>query len=156
MKNLLGALLACTCLASAQTPANWRTVDWKRQQPEVLQHYRSLIQIDSSNPPGNETKVAEYLKKVLESAGIPTQTFSNDPTRANLVARIKGNGTKRPLLIMAHTDVAGTQREKRPVDPFGAIMKHGYICARGSNDATDKLAAMLNTQRLITRNQASL
>ncbi len=88
----------------------------------MLQHYRSRarLQIDSSNPPGNETKVVEYLKKVLEGAGIPTQTFSNaTATRANLVARLKGNGTKKPLLIMAHTDVVGTQKEKWPVDPFG-------------------------------------
>jgi acetylornithine deacetylase/succinyl-diaminopimelate desuccinylase-like protein len=153
MKIFLGMLLPL--VLSAQT-SNWRSVDWKKQDVEVLQHYRSLIQIDSSNPPGNETKVVEYLKKVLEGAGIPTQTFSNDPTRATLVARIKGNGTKKPLLIMAHTDVVGTQKEKWPVDPFAAIMKDGYIWGRGSIDDKDKLTAMLNTMLLLKRNQAKL
>jgi acetylornithine deacetylase/succinyl-diaminopimelate desuccinylase-like protein len=153
MKIFFGMLLPLAL--SAQT-SNWRNVDWKKQDVEVLQHYRSLIQIDSSNPPGNETKVVEYLKKVLGEAGIPTQTFSNDPARANLVARLKGNGTKKPLLIMAHTDVVGTQKEKWPVDPFGAIMKDGYIWGRGSIDDKDKLTAMLNTMLLLKRNQAKL
>ena len=155
MKILVGALLTVAAL-SAQTPANWRTVDWKQEQAAILQHYRSLIQIDTSNPPGNETKAVEYLKKLLEGAGIPTQVFSNDPTRANLVARIKGNGTRRPLLIMAHTDVVGVQKEKWPVDPFGAIIKDGYIWGRGSIDDKDKVTAMVTTMLLLKRNQAKL
>ncbi len=155
MKILLGALLTVAAL-SAQTPANWRTVDWKQEQAAILQHYRSLIQIDTSNPPGNETKAVEYLKKLLEDAGIPTQVFSNDPTRANLVARIKGNGSKRPLLIMAHTDVVGVQKEKWPIDPFGAIIKDGYIWGRGSIDDKDKVTAMVTTMLLLKRNQAKL
>ena len=155
MKIMVGALVTVVAL-SAQTPANWRTVDWKQEQAAILQHYRSLIQIDTSNPPGNETKAVEYLKKLLEDAGIPTQTFSNDPTRANLVARIKGNGTRRPLLIMAHTDVVGVQKEKWPVDPFGAIIKDGYIWGRGSIDDKDKLTAMVTTMLLLKRNQAKL
>ena len=155
MKILVGALLTVAAL-SAQTPANWRTVDWKQEQAAILQHYRSLIQIDTSNPPGNETKAVEYLKKLLEDAGIPTQVFSNDPTSANLVARIKGNGTRRPLLIMAHTDVVGVQKEKWPVDPFGAIIKDGYIWGRGSIDDKDKVTAMVTTMLLLKRNQAKL
>src|SRR5262245_47752151 len=91
--SLLTAAALC-----GQTPP----VDWKKQEPEVLRHYRALVQIDSSNPPGNETAVVDYLRKVLEAEGIGTKTFALDPARANLVARIKGNGKKRPLLIMAH------------------------------------------------------
>src|SRR5215468_3101299 len=107
-----GALLSAS-LAQAQT------VDWKKQQAEILKHHRSLVQIDSSSPPGNETKVDDYLKRVFEAEGIPVRTFALDPNRGNLVARLKGNGTKRPILLMAHTDVVGVQREKWPVDPFG-------------------------------------
>ena len=121
---LAGVVLSvlCSSVAGAQTPS----VHWQTQNAEILRHYRSLIQIDSSNPPGNETKVVDYLKQVLEAEGIPTRTFALDPARANLVARLKGNGRKRPLLILAHTDVVGVQREKWPVDPFGAVMKDGY------------------------------
>ena len=98
---ILTALLASA--AFAQTPA----IDWDKQKAEILQHYRALVQLDTSNPPGNETRAVEYLKKVLEAEGIPTKTFALDPKRANLVAGLKGNGSKRPLLILAHIDVVG-------------------------------------------------
>ena len=70
---------------------------------------------------------AHLAKNLLEAEGIPTKTFALDPNRANLVARLKGNGSKRPLLLLAHTDVVPVQVEKWPVDPFGAVMKDGYI-----------------------------
>jgi len=131
-------------------------IDWEKSKPEILRHYRALVQIDSSSPPGNESKVADYLRRVLESEGIPTKTLAKDPTRANLVARLKGNGSKRPLLIMAHTDVVGVQREKWPVDPFGAEMKDGYIWGRGTVDDKDKLAANLVTMLWLKRNNVPL
>src|SRR5204862_4953778 len=91
-----------------------RSVDWEKQKTEILQHYRDLVQINTIY--GNETKAVEYLKKVLDAEGIPSKTFGLDPKRANLVARLKGNGSKRPLLILAHTDVVGVLREKWPVE----------------------------------------
>src|ERR1700757_4834216 len=114
LMSAFALIAAFAATASAQVP----TVAWDNQEAEILRHYRSFIQIDTSNPPGNETKAVEYLKKALEAEGIPTSTFALDPARANLVARIKGNGRRRPILILAHTDVVGVQREKWPVDPF--------------------------------------
>jgi len=139
-------------LAGAQGPA----VDWKKQEAELLKHHRALIQIDSSSPPGNETRAADYLKKVFEAEGIPVQTFALKPARANLVARLKGNGSKRPLLLMAHTDVVGVQKEKWPVDPFGAVLKDGYIWGRGSRDDKDKLASNLMVMLLAKRSGTRL
>jgi acetylornithine deacetylase/succinyl-diaminopimelate desuccinylase-like protein len=138
--------------AAAQVPA----VDWKKQDPEILRLYRSLVQIDTSSPPGNETNAVTYLKKVLEDEGIPVKTFAMQPARANLVARLKGNGKQKPLLIMAHTDVVPVQREKWPVDPFGAVLKDGYIWGRGTADDKDKLAANLMVMLLAKRMGASL
>ena len=91
---------------------------------------------------------------MLEAEGIPTKTFALDPNRANLVARLKGNGSKRPLLIFAHTDVVPVQIEKWPVDPFGAVMKDGYVWGRGTIDDKDKLTAMLMTMILMKRSRA--
>src|ERR1700693_4765870 len=122
--------LVFVALASAQTPA----IDWNKQSSEIVGHYRTLVQIDSSNPPGNETGVVAYLKKTLETEGIPAKVFSKQPSRPNLVARLKGNGRKRPLLLMAHTDVVPVQKEKWPVDPFGAVLKDGYFWGRGTRD----------------------
>lgn len=141
--------------AGGQVPA----INWKAQEPEILRHYSALVQIDSSNPPGNETAVVTYIKKVFDAEGIPSQVFALEPARANLVARIprnNPNGSKRPILIMAHTDVVGVQREKWPVDPFGAIRKDGYIWGRGTVDDKDKLAANLMLMLLLKRTGAKL
>src|SRR5262245_49087767 len=88
------SLAAIAALAFAGTAsaafADAPKVDWKKQEAEILQRHRELIQIDSSSPPGNETKVDDYLKQVLEAEGIPVKTFALNPRRGNLVARIKG------------------------------------------------------------------
>jgi acetylornithine deacetylase/succinyl-diaminopimelate desuccinylase-like protein len=134
-----------------QNTSSRNAIDWQKERAEILGHYRSLIQIDSSNPPGNETLVVDYLKRVFDSEGIPAKTFALEPSRANLVARIKGNGRKRPILLMAHTDVVGVQREKWPVDPFGAVVKDGYVWGRGSADDKDVLSANLMVMLLVKR-----
>jgi acetylornithine deacetylase/succinyl-diaminopimelate desuccinylase-like protein len=150
MKRFTAAVLAAAsvCSLRAQVPA--AKVDWEKLRPEILGHYRALVQLDTTA--GHEILAVEYLKKVFDAEGIPTRTFALDPNRPNLVARLKGNGSKRPLLILAHTDVVGVQRDKWPVDPFGAVMKDGYIWGRGSKDDKPVLAAnliaMLTLKRL--------
>src|SRR5438105_2639446 len=114
--------IALLCLAVplatlAQTPR----AEWQAAQSETLTHFRKLVQIDSSNPPGNETRVVDYLKSVFTKDGIASEVFALEPERANLVARLKGNGKKRPVLLLAHTDVVRVQPDKWPLDPFGAV-----------------------------------
>ena len=131
MKPGVALVVAALSAASlgAQAPVGTRTIDWDWLRPEILERYRALVQIDTTA--GRETLAVDYLKRTLEAEGIPTKTFSLDPARANLVARIKGNGLKRPLLILAHTDVVGVDREKWPVDPFGAVIEgRGHLGAR--------------------------
>src|SRR5688500_7171058 len=151
MKHLLvlAGALAAVCSLAAQAPPSAQPIDCEKLRPEIRDRYRELVQIDSTS--GRETLVVNYLKKVLEAEGIPTQTFAQNPARANLVARLKGNGSKRPLLILAHTDVVGVQREKWPVDPFGAVLKDGYIWGRGSKDDKPVLAANLITMLMLKR-----
>ena len=88
MKRLLAPALAIAALASlhAQSPGE-RAVDWSRLRPEILERYRDLVKIDTTA--GRETLAVDYLKKVLESEGIPTRTFALDPEGANLVARLR-------------------------------------------------------------------
>jgi len=155
MRKVLSVSLLTVLLSLASTAQVRRSaVDWQKEQAEILQHYRNLVQINTVY--GNETKATEYVKRVLDAEGIPSKTFALDPNRANLVARLKGNGSKRPLLILAHTDVVAVQPEKWPVDPFGAVMKDGYIWGRGAIDDKDKLVAMLMTMILIKRSGAVL
>ena len=120
--NIRFTLAALAALGAAQIPsaAQIPTVDWNQQQAELLRHYRALVQLDTSNPPGNETRVAEYLKKVLEAEGIPVLLAAKDPARANVIARLKGNGSKRPMLIMGHSDTVQVDPSKWTFAPFSA------------------------------------
>src|SRR2546421_9337100 len=76
-------------------------VDWPAVDAETLRHYQTLIRFDTTE---KEKPAAEYLKRVLDENGIPAQMFSTDSDRPNVVARLKGSGRKRPLLVMGHTD----------------------------------------------------
>jgi acetylornithine deacetylase/succinyl-diaminopimelate desuccinylase-like protein len=153
--GFFAGVLAFTVLGSQTSPLN-PAVAWTSQQAETLRHFRALVQIDTSNPPGNEVKIVEYLEKVLASEGIPATRLALDPNRPNLVARLKGNGSKRPVLMLAHTDVVGVQRDKWPVDPFGAILRDGYVWGRGTTDDKDNLTANLMTLLLIKRSGVAL
>ena len=126
------------------------------QESEVAQFLAALIKIDTSNPPGNETKAAEYLKVVLEKEGIPSQIYESAPGRGNIVARLKGNGKKRPLLLLAHLDVVGVERSKWTVDPFAAVIKDGYIYGRGSSDDKAMVAANLEVFLRLHREKVPL
>ena len=84
-------------------------VDWNKVNPEALQHYQAVVRINTSDLTGNETSVVNYLKSVLDRDGIAFQVFAREPNRANLVARLKGNGRKKPILILAHTDTGSLQ-----------------------------------------------
>ncbi len=99
-------------LALSFTHAQTKQPDWAKLQDETLKHFQAILKINSSVATGYEAPVVEYLKSVLDKEGISTKVFSNDPKRPNLVARIKGNGNKKPVLIMAHTDVVSVDSTK--------------------------------------------
>src|SRR5579862_3984138 len=131
------ALLAAT-FASPISAAPQYSVDWKQLQSEILEHYSNLIRIDTSSPPGNETKAAQYVKTVLEREGIPAQIYELEPGRGNVIARLKGNGSKKPILLMGHLDVVGVQREKWTVDPFAALRKDASSTGAGRSTIKTK------------------
>src|ERR1700733_13288083 len=106
-------------------PSASQTIDWSKIGEEGMRHFQSLVQIDSTGAPGAETKVAEYVKKVLEGEGIPVTLVAKDPARANLIARIKGNGSKKPLLIMGHSDTVKVDLSKWTFPPFSATRSVG-------------------------------
>ena len=143
-------------LAGSLLAAEKYSADWNSAAPEILQHYSDLIRIDTSSPPGNETRAADYLKRVLDREGIPSQIFEMEKGRGNLVARLKGNGSKMPILLMGHLDVVGVQRDKWTVDPFGAIRKNSYIYGRGSIDDKDKVTSALMVVLLLKRMKVPL
>ncbi len=142
------ALLSLPFITTAQDRF---LIDWDAVGDESVDYIVDLIRFDSSNPPGNETRVANYLKDVLASEGIESRMYAIDPNRANLVARYQGNGSKRPILIMGHTDVVGVQADKWSAPPFGGLRKDGYIWGRGSLDDKDNVTAGLMIMLLLNR-----
>jgi acetylornithine deacetylase/succinyl-diaminopimelate desuccinylase-like protein len=125
-------------------------------EAETLQHFRALLRIDTSSPPGNETRAVEYLKQVFDKEGVPYQVFAKDPARANIVARIKGNGKKRPILILGHTDVVTVDPAKWTHPPFGADLDGGYVYGRGTVDDKDNLVAGLMLMLTLKRTGQAL
>jgi acetylornithine deacetylase/succinyl-diaminopimelate desuccinylase-like protein len=141
---LLSILFASTSVAAAEP-------DWAAIEAETLQHFQALVRIDTSDPPGRELEAAEYLVKVLEAEGIPVETFALESHRPNVVARLTGNGTKKPLLIMAHTDTVNVDPAKWTFPPFAATRDGGYIYGRGTVDDKDNVAAALMAMLTLKR-----
>src|SRR5688572_3037751 len=150
---LVSALALAAASPAAQTTPQ---PDWNRIQDETLQHFQALVRFDTSDPPGNEQPAAEYLKQVLEKEGIPTETFALEPRRPNVVARLKGNGSKRPLLIMGHTDVVNVDAKKWTHPPFSAAREGGYVYGRGTVDDKDNLTAALMVMLTLKRLNVAL
>jgi acetylornithine deacetylase/succinyl-diaminopimelate desuccinylase-like protein len=147
-------LLTISALLRLSIPAHAfdkPTPDFNAALDEVVKILSGFVKVDTSNPPGNETKGAEYLKSILDREGIPSEIFEMQKDRGNIVARLKGNGKKRPLLLMGHIDVVGVEREKWTVDPFGGEVKDGYLYGRGASDDKGMASACLEVFLLLHR-----
>ncbi len=147
-----GVILAAACLAltpGAKAPAPGGKAPL--QDDEIVALLRDYLRIDTSNPPGNELKAARFFKDWFDREGISSEIFEIAPGRANLVARLKGNGSKRPLLLSSHMDVVNVERPYWSVDPFAGIEKDGFIYGRGALDMKStgllEAAAMVNVRR---------
>jgi acetylornithine deacetylase/succinyl-diaminopimelate desuccinylase-like protein len=107
---------------------------------------RLLLTLNTTNPPGNEAKAAEYIKGILAAEGIPSETLEVAPGRSAVVARLRSSALPDParaLLLLAHLDVVGVDKSKWSVDPFGAVLKDGYLYGRGAIDDKGMVAANL-------------
>ena len=142
-------LLACSTLC-AQTP------DWSQVDGELLTHYQAILRLDTTNPPGNETRVVDYLRHALEAEGIQVTVAAQQAGRANLIARVKGNGSARPILIVGHTDTVVVDPAKWKFPPFSATVDDGYVYARGAIDNKWQVASNLMTMLLLQRNHVAL
>lgn len=117
--------------------------DWSAVQTETLDHFRALLQFDTSDPPGRELPAAEYLRDVLAAEGFEVELLANNPERPNVVTRLSGDGSEPPLLLMAHTDTVNVDPAKWTFPPFSATVDNGYVYGRGAVDDKDNLTAAL-------------
>src|SRR5580693_976949 len=150
MRHTVVLALFCSLPAAAQT------IDWTKAGEEGMRHFQSLVQIDSTGAPGTETKVADYVKKVLEGEGISVTLVAQDPARANLIARISGNGSKKPLLIMGHSDTVKVDLSKWTFPPFSATRSGGYVYGRGTLDDKTNVYAAMMTMVMLKRTNAKV
>lgn len=118
---------------------------------DTLAHAKALVALDTSNPPGDEIVAARYIEAQLKKDGIASELYTSTGTRTSLVARIKGDGSKRPLLLMCHTDVVPADAAGWKTPPFEAVEKDGYLYGRGTADTKGMCAAEMAVMSWLKR-----
>ncbi|HLN08416.1 MAG TPA: M20/M25/M40 family metallo-hydrolase, partial [Xanthobacteraceae bacterium] len=119
-------------------------------QAFALEVFRELVEINTVTATGDSAQAADAMAARLRAAGFPdadVQVFKPAPRKGNLVARLRGTGAKKPMLLLAHLDVVPASREDWSVDPFSLLEKEGYYYARGTSD--DKFMAAAFVANLI-------
>jgi acetylornithine deacetylase/succinyl-diaminopimelate desuccinylase-like protein len=145
-------LILCPLLAASLCGAQVSTVLRPEQaSAETASFLKDLVRIDTTDPPGNESKVATYIGAIFKREGIPYEILEPVPGRASIVARLKGSGAQRPVLILAHEDVVPVDRSHWTVDPFAAETKDGVLYGRGASDDKGPLAAHIETMLQLHR-----
>jgi acetylornithine deacetylase/succinyl-diaminopimelate desuccinylase-like protein len=123
---------------------------------EITKILSNLIRINTTNPPGNELKAVNYLKSILSSEGFDCEIIKSSHERANIITRMKGNGEKPNLLLLSHLDVVAANKKRWSVDPFGGLIKDGYVWGRGTLDMKGMTAIEIMVCILLKRNDVQL
>ena len=109
-------------------------ISWDEVQREALKVLIEYIRIDTTNPPGNEKAAADFLRRILNAEGLDVHEYAKDSARPNILCRLRGDGTKRPLILLNHMDVVMAERDQWRVDPFAGAVKDGFVWGRGALD----------------------
>ena len=131
-------------------------MNWSRIEEEASDLLSRYIRIDTSNPPGNEAQAVDFLCDVLQDNGIEYRTYESAPGRANLLARLKGEGNNKPLLLLSHSDVVPAESGAWEEEPFSGLIKDGVIWGRGALDMKGMGIMELMSVLLLKRNQLPL
>jgi acetylornithine deacetylase/succinyl-diaminopimelate desuccinylase-like protein len=116
-----------------------------------------LIRANSSNPPGHTQQIADILGPLFRARGFQVDIVPTpDSAKVHFFARLKGNGSKKPLLLAAHADVVGVEREKWSVDPFAGVIKDGAVYGRGAIDFKGGMAVFARAAMLLADRKVPL
>jgi len=127
----LGALVSSLGWSSSAAQTG---PDWKAVEAEAIRTIQAYVRINTSNPPGDVTKAADFLAALLEREGIPVTRYETAPGRSIVIGRLKGSGSAKPLLLLHHMDVVPTDPARWQHDPFAAEIADGRIWGRGTMD----------------------
>jgi acetylornithine deacetylase/succinyl-diaminopimelate desuccinylase-like protein len=122
-------------------------MNWDNLLEEATHHLQEYIRIQTVNPPGNEIEGARYFKRIFDAERIPCQVFEPSSGRGSLLATLKGNGKKKPILLLNHIDVVPAEKEHWKVDPFAGMIQDGYLYGRGALD--DKSMGIVEMMALL-------
>ena len=131
-------------------------ISWPAYQDLAVDLMRQYLRINTSNPPGNEIEAAKFFKAIFDKEGLQSEIFEYKPGRANIIARYKGNGSKRPIILLNHTDVVTADPKAWRVDPFSAEIIDGSIYGRGALDMKGEGLLQLMTMIILAREKPAL
>jgi acetylornithine deacetylase/succinyl-diaminopimelate desuccinylase-like protein len=157
---LLAAIaLAChdrPASAPERTAASSAALDWPALEEEAVRAFTKYLQLDTSNPPGNERRAADFFAELFEREGIASQIYESAPGRASIVARLAGNGSKPGIVLMHHMDVVPADASYWQAPPFGGEIRGGAAWGRGAID--DKSMGIASAAALLAlhRERAAL
>ena len=120
-------------------------INWDTYFDEAVETLCQFIRVDTSNPPGNERKACDFLGAILHHEVIDYDLYDAGDDRLSLRAVLKGDGSKRPFMLLNHTDVVPVEQEFWEEDPFAGIIKDGHIWGRGTLDMKGLGIAQLMT-----------
>lgn len=122
-------------------------IDWNAAGQEAVAWLQTLIRFDTTNPPGNELPLVRHVAEALTAEGIVSRALASEPERGNLVARLEGDGSERPLLLLSHLDVVPAEPAKWTHPPFAGKVAEGHVWGRGAVDS--KLTTAVDLQVLL-------
>ena len=122
-------------------------MNWDKLLDEVTIRLQEYIRIQTVNPPGNEIEGVRFLKRIFDGENIPCEVFEPSPGRGSLLSTLKGNGKKKPFLLLNHIDVVPVEKERWSVDPFAGTIRDGYLYGRGALD--DKSMGIVEMMALL-------
>jgi acetylornithine deacetylase/succinyl-diaminopimelate desuccinylase-like protein len=125
-------------------------------EQEAVSLLSRYIQIDTTNPPGNEIKAAQFFKEIFDREGIEARIIESAPGRGNIYASLRGSGAKKAVMLLNHMDVVPADAKLWKEAPFGGAVKDGYIWGRGALDMKGPAIAELMTLLALKRNNVAL
>jgi len=146
-----GAFVLAVCATFVARPGTAGEADVDRLAAGAVRVLQEYVRIDTTNPPGNETRGVAYLAKILDAAGIEYETAESAPGRGSIWARLKG-GDKPAILLLHHIDVVPADKAHWTADPLGAEIRDGYVYGRGTLDT--KTSGILHLQAFLALHAA--